>query len=513
MSNRNQISRRAFLTLAGASAAAGLAAACAPVAPAPTTGGGQGEAPKAAEPTAAPQEQQFTLTYVFPQFSGIPKDLASVQEALNQATIARINAIVKLTPLEFGAWGDKINLMNAGGEQYDLAYTANWTNDYYRNVSNGVFVELDDLLPARAPKYWSSMPVTTWQAAKVKGKLYAGINQQMFPKNWGFVARKDLAEKYGLDYQNATKWQDTEEWQKRVYEGEGGNVIPWGGPTFIFAPEIYDFAPIDDGIGWLVVDPDDESAQARRVHELPEFVEAWDLARKWYDAGWMVKEETPTDEFRANWKAGKHAIAMNPVNKPRGEVEAKNIYGYDMVQRALARNILTTPGITATMTGVSRTTVSAEKACEWLELVNTDKPVYNLLCIGVEGKHWRWKDQGKEIIEQIPDSGYNPTTDWMFGNQFLAYYREEYMVGAWDETTKNNDSALPSPTLGFVMDREPVKNEIAAVAAVTEEFAPFGSRGIPAADLPKVIQAMDDAGARVIQQEMQRQIELWKQNK
>jgi putative aldouronate transport system substrate-binding protein len=162
------------------------------------------------------------------------------------------------------------------------------------------------------------------------------------------------------------------------------------------------------------------------------------------------------------------------------------------------------------MTGVSRTSVDSSKAVEWLELVNTDKVVYNLMCVGVENKHWKWKDQGKEVIEQINDSGYNPTTDWMFGNQFNAYYRDERQVGSWEETKKINDSAMPSPTLGFVMDREPVKNEIAAVAAILGEYTPFGKKGIPASDLPKVVQQMKDAGADRVKDEMQKQIDLWK---
>ncbi len=40
-------------------------------------------------------------------------------------------------------------------------------------------------------------------------------------------------------------------------------------------------------------------------------------------------------------------------------------------------------------------------------------------------------------------SGYNPNTDWMFGNQFNAYYRDAAQVGAWEATKEMNDTAYP----------------------------------------------------------------------
>ena len=520
MSAKNFISRRKFLILAGASAATGLVAACggsttAPTsAPAATSAGAEQatKAPSAEQPTTAPSTgEMVTITYVYPQFTSQSPDQGAVEEALNKITKDKINAAIKLMVLEFGSWADKINLMNAGGEQYDLVYTANWTNDYYQNVSNGQFVELDDLLPSLAPGYWKSMPVTTWQAAKVKGKLYASINQQMFPKTWGFLARKDLAEKYKLDLTAVNRWPDIEPWLDAVTKGE--KITPFGQQSNLYIQEIFSSAPVDDGIGWTQVHKDDKAAKVENYWTTEDFASTWDLMLKWYKAGYYPKDQVTEDVSRQEWKVGKHAIGMNPVTKPKGESEAKAILGYDVVLKSLSPAILTTAGITATLTGVSRTTNSKETSAKWLELVNTDKTTYNTLCFGIEGKHWNWKDKAKEVIEQVKDTAYNPTTDWMFGNQFMAYYRDENSVGAWDETKKINDSATPSPTLGFVMDREPVKNEIAAVSALVTQWVPFGPKAPLAADLPKLVDQMNGAGAKKIVEEMQKQIDAWMQSK
>ena len=60
-----------------------------------------------------------------------------------------------------------------------------------------------------------------------------------------------------------------------------------------------------------------------------------------------------------------------------------------------------------------------------------------------------WDDEAGYAIPRCGStSSYNPNTDWMFGNQFNAYYRDPKQVGAWEATKKMNDTAFPSEALG-----------------------------------------------------------------
>jgi putative aldouronate transport system substrate-binding protein len=516
-SKLNRISRRRFLSLAGVTTAAGVVAACGGSAPAPTAAPAATkapeaakatEAPKAAEPTAAPSGgQMVTLKYVYTNFVGVPADQQLISDALNKITQDRINARMDLMNLEYGSFNDKVQLMSAGGEQYDLVYTANWVNDYYKNVDNGQFVELDDLLPNLAPGLWKSLPVTTWQAAKVNGKLYASINQQQFPKNGGFYVKKDIAEKYKLDVNTINKWEDLEPYLEQIKAGE--NITPFVSSSGLRQAEICGYGPVDDAISFVWVKGDDKTGSLVNWFEAPRHKELWDLHRRWWEKGYIPKEDPKLDEESGLLKSGKAVFKWEPVVKPKFESEFVARTGWDLNLRQLAPNILTTSGITATLTGLSRTTVSKETAVKWLELVNTDKPTYNLLCMGIEGKHWNWKNKEKEVIEQIKDAPYNPTTDWMFGNQFMAYYRAEASIGAWEGGKKINDTATPLATLGFVMNREPVKNEIAAVNTTMTGYVPTGPKGIPSSDLGKAVTDMNAAGAKKVMDEMQKQIQEW----
>jgi putative aldouronate transport system substrate-binding protein len=508
------ITRRKFLTLTGVSLVGGLATACAAPAAAPATQAQPQQAAEPAssaaqpaEPTQVPQAQGTTeLLYVYTNFVGIPKDQAVVEEALNKMTTERIGATMKLMNLEFGAFNDKIQLMSAGGEKYDLAYTASWTNDYYKNVNNGVFVELDELLKNRAPTLWASMPESTWNGARVGGKLYAAINQQIFVFMGGAVAKKAILEKYKIDLNAANRWADLEGAMEQVKTGE--NITPMAGGSEMLQLSLLGYVEPDAATGFLVNRPDDASAELLYVAETPEYKENWDLMKSWQDKGYLPANITKFDEEVANMKEGKAAFKTEPAIKPKGAAEFTERYGGEVELKSFAKPVIATSGIVATLTGVSRTG-NAEKSVDWLELVNRDKDVYNLLCFGIEGTHWNWKDKTAEVIEQVKGSGYDPTTDWMFGNQFNAYYRNENQVGAWDETKKLNDEATPAPTLGFVFDREPVKNEIAAITALTAEYTPLGAKGSDSSILPKMMEDIKAAGSDKVKEELAKQIAAW----
>ena len=148
--------------------------------------------------------------------------------------------------------------------------------------------------------------------------------------------------------------------------------------------------------------------------------------------------------------------------------------------------------------------------------MNTDKVFYNLLCKGIEGKHWEWKNKDKEVIGfpagvDQKNSAYNPNIDWAYGCQFNAYYVFEEQVGAWEETRKINDSSVPSVLLGFVLDREPIKNELAAIAAAAKEFSDmnFGIMDYDKVE-PDRIAKLKEAGAEKVQAEVTKQLQAWK---
>jgi putative aldouronate transport system substrate-binding protein len=146
--------------------------------------------------TTLAQGDMPRLVYIYPGAKQTDHD--AVQQALSDYMAERIGATIELRPLDWGVYNDQIGLINASGEEYDVAFTAPWINNYYSNVAEGYLLPLDDLLPEYAPNYWASMTAETWDAARIGGKIYGGINQQIFVKPFGPYMSKAVLEKAGL---------------------------------------------------------------------------------------------------------------------------------------------------------------------------------------------------------------------------------------------------------------------------------------------------------------------------
>ncbi len=174
------------------------------------------------------------------------------------------------------------------------------------------------------------------------------------------------------------------------------------------------------------------------------------------------------------------------------------------------------------MNAICATTVDPTASMKVLEMFNTNKDVYRLMCFGIEGVHYEYLDKELDVI-QLPEGktdaeiGYSPNTDWMFGNQFLAPYRtvETAKLNAWEQTRRLNNSAVPHITLGFTFDRKPVENEIAQVQAVSAEFCePVYAGWVEfEGNYETCVEKVKAAGIDAIIAEGQRQVDEWMASK
>ena len=101
----------------------------------------------------------------------------------------------------------------------------------------------------------------------------------------------------------------------------------------------------------------------------------------------------------------------------------------------------------------------------------------------------------------------------MFGNQFNAYVMEGQEDDVWEQTEKMNNESVASPLLGFVLDTDPIKNEIAQISAVNAEYQLYGFivNGLDSWDA--YMEKLDKAGRKKVLDEIQKQVnEYWEKN-
>jgi ABC-type sugar transport system, periplasmic component len=153
-------------------------------------------------------------------YPGTPQpDEKLVEEAMNKILKEKINATIDIQPVDWGAWNDKMNLMFASGEKADLVFTASW-NGHVDNVTKGAFVELDGLLEKYGQNILESEDPFLLEGARVKGKLYAIPTNKEIAASWGVLVRKDLADKYNMDFSNVKTLADLEPFLQIIKENE-----------------------------------------------------------------------------------------------------------------------------------------------------------------------------------------------------------------------------------------------------------------------------------------------------
>lgn len=468
------------------------------------------------DPAALPQVK---LTWYFPGAFPQP-DQDEVFAEANKIIKAKINATVDFKPLGIGEYDQKMQVVIASGENYDLAFTSNWLNNYSQNVAKGAFLPLDDLLVKYAPVSNAAVPRTFWDAAKVKGNIYGFINQQISARTPAVIVAKADAEKYGLDVKaisgkigpDTLKLLEPFIQKIRADQPQKGFITSLTQLDGLF----FNLEPI---VGIQIpgaVDFSDSKLKVVNQFETDGMKTFAAMMRDWNAKGYLNSKERiakKTDEW-TDAQAGKWAIQIGGSYKPGGEIQDATAYGYQVIEFPSGTAHLTTNGIIATMQAISRNSKNPERAMMLLELMNTDKELFNLLNFGVKDKHFKLDADGFMDKSIKGAQGYSPNVPWMFATNYLAYVDKGMPATVWEDTKKVNANALPSQLLGFSFDAEPVKAEIAKTSTVFDEYARAIEVGVASEDkYNEFLAKMKAAGADIIIAEMQKQINAWKASK
>ena len=411
--------------------------------------------------TTETDEETVELTWYC--FGRKQPDQEIVIEEINKILKPKINATLKLEVIERGAYANKMNLMIAANEKFDICYTSNWLNKYVPNVTKGAYLPLKELMEKEAPKLLEELPQTLFEVAFYKDDIYAVPNYQIIYDSAGIFIQKNLAEKYDLDINQVKELADIEPFLKQVSENENG-IYPFKLDMEVLNREYEGISSTPCSIR-----KDDPDLKVYGQAYMDETRQAQAFYADWFRKGYMRKDLLTVMDDSADVKNNRYAVITGTV-KPGGDAAYKANTGIDYISVPLETPYISARSGLETMLAVSKTSNNPEKAIKLIEIVNTDPDFYNLLVFGIEGQHYN--KISDKVVQIAPDTKYSFGPEaWQFGNQFNAYYMEGQEEGIWEETDKNNRNAQISPIRGFALDIEPIKNEIAQLNAVGSEYS------------------------------------------
>lgn len=394
-------------------------------------------------------------------------DLSLVLEEANKIVEEKIGARMDVQLIDAGAYSQKMNMIMASGEAFDICFTG-YLNKYSDAVSKGGFMCLDDLLDT-VPTLKKQVPDYLWKAVEYEGSIYAVPNEQIVATQTVMFTFKDLADKYGLDPNSINHKWEIEPYLKAIKENEP-DMIPFRLNSGMFArsddPDFRGYEEITTG---FAVKRGDKTGKVVYVYDTPEYQAGVATRNEWLKKGYIREDILSVGDDTIDMKTGKYAV-WNAVYKPGVEASYTEQYGGREVialKGGESEPLIKQASCVATMLAIGRTCKNPELAIKLIELLNTDKDLYNLMSFGIEGKHYEFNEEGK--VRKIANSGYTMDA-WKWGCQFNAHVSEGAADDVWEQTKKLNEEAETSVLINFVLDPGPISTELANFTAVYDEY-------------------------------------------
>ncbi|ATD54197.1 ABC transporter substrate-binding protein [Clostridium chauvoei] len=428
-----------------------------------------------------------------------PKDLQLVEDEINKYLKDKINATIDMKFADFGDYDQKLSVVINSGEAYDLAFTCSWAGNYVGNARKGAFLELDDYLETTGKDMKKEIDQRFWDGAKVEGKTYAVPNQKELGVQPMWVFTKELVDKYNIPYQDIHELEDLEPWLKVIKEKEP-EVVPLYIDKNLSPPQYFDFFSEPFGVEY-----EDEGLTVKNIFDTDKFKSTLKTLRKYYEAGYIN-----TDSSIAQYDKSIKRFVTKADGQPYAEgIWAKDV-GYELVASPIMDTHITSASTTGSMIAVSKNSKNPEKAVEFLNLLNTDEHLRNLVNYGIEGTHYdKVADKQIKLLPRSVDYG---VAYFSTGNLFKTYVLDTEPTTKWDEFEEFNKNSKVSPALGFKFNPEPVSTQIAGISNAYQEFRALIFSGSVDIDeyIEKLNTKLKEQGMDEVMKEMQKQLDEWK---
>ncbi|MBW4082441.1 ABC transporter substrate-binding protein [Paenibacillus sp. S150] len=480
--------------------------------------GNDANAPAAStDPAGSPAPSglpEVKLTFIYPVAADPGPDQQLVNDEINKYLKEKINATVELKPLTFDEYEPKLNAMLAAQENFDIAFSSKgWLGNYQPYIDRGAYLEITgDMISKYAPEARANIPDKFWPDMKAAdGKVYGFPVYQIAAKQKSFVIQKRFADKYNLDIASIQSYKDIGPFLKTLKENEKG-IIPLGlaqnsNGIYIDRTEVG-----ADGSPVFYKKDDPDMKMISKITQLEGKKEYFQTMHDWFKAGYINQDAPVLQNINDLKNKGNVAVAIEFTSKPGGEISEKAINGgNDVIYAPISDSYFT--GIASAIQVINKNSKNPERALMLINLLNTDQYLYNLICNGIEGKHYT--KTGEQYIAPIENSGYAPNGDWVFGNQFNAFLKPGQAADTWEKTIELNDNAIVPASNGFQYSEEKVKAEMANINAVKNEFEAALETGAVEPDkvLSDYIDKLKASGIEKVEAEIGAQWEAFLKNK
>jgi len=475
------------------------------------------------ESTVSSTVQETTVKEQSPSMSAtlkmaFPGDEPKAQNSVNDAISAKMKSEgldfkFEYTFIPWDQYWNKLALIAAGGEDYDITWEH--VSMISGAVAKNMLAPLDDALKNYGQDIISSTPEYAFKESTFVGKKYSIPRVVPAADSDRLISiRGDLRKKYNVP--EIKTIADLEVYFAAIKANEPTMVTFWGGPREIiraFAPSYYFPIQDDKANAPFYIDLKDKNLKVNSFYESEVFKNICAKYNEWVQKGYSPKDLNVIKDSKADFSAGKLAACFGTVMWPTEVIDTAVASN----PKAEIEEVLLNPDqpkyvMTASdnLLSVFANSTKVNESVAFINWFRKNQENYDLFTYGIKDTNWKQVGEGYTIEGISPENAYTPISwawvDLRF-NRYSAKLDPNYV-----NTIKNWDkNAVQSPLLGFVLDKEAIKADLAKMATIDAQYAYPIIKGLITYDSKKdeMISKMKAAGSEKIIAEIQKQVDAF----
>ena len=233
------------------------------------------------------------------------------------------------------------------------------------------------------------------------------------------------------------------------------------------------------------------------------------LMRDWYEKGYIAEDIATRADYNSYHNSGNTGMFYISYS-PYAENTYNNSYKGDFVTIPVSPTVRSNKSMMGSLLGIYSKSEYVEECLQFLELLNTDPDMKNLVAYGIEGKHYNLVDGKVQKVAGANDL--YKMDNYKCGNMMISYLVEGDPDDKYEQYKSFSEDAVDSPIIGFLPDTGEITNELAAISNVVSEYNSLLCVGAVDPDdyLDTMLEELKASGLDKVKEALQKQYDEWK---
>ena len=399
--------------------------------------------------------------------------------------------------VDWGSWGDRRTVIVQTGEDWDMILCQG--SELVNDTAMNALAPIEDYMDT-VPGLTDLIPKAYFDACTIGGHLYGVPAYKDCSMTNYFVWHKETIEDCYPDYANVHTFADAYDALK-AYKEAHPELVPMklmSAGNHMAHGQKYDSAGVGDvGIGINYFNgtefvPIFEQADVRADYE---------MLAKFYKEGLINSDAAVLDAVEG----------IYGVSLAQGWPDAANTSwkreGEEVVVSQYEKTVVSTETVRGSVTAINANSKYVKECLKFIEFVNTDTYMRDLLWYGEKGLDWNYEDEnGVQKVKRVEGHGWTAAA-YTQGTFFTA--TPEYGSNGYAEIQTLNEQAQPSPAMGFSFDATEWQDTIANLTSIKNTYNSLIVTGTDVTAIDTMMAEMRQNGFDDLLAEVNKQYQEW----